>query len=159
MGRISKNKQAPPTEVGKPQPEKRKAEGYVPRSGGKKLKLGPDGKKLKKAPAKKEAAAAPKKASKSKAVKSAEDLWVLVSFVAGRVGEDCRRRRLAATLLSFTPTCAPFVVEPLLIHLILAAGTTWTVSVARRMTKTLTRRSRWQEGMCQLFLLVCCVRS
>lgn len=80
MGRISKNKQAPPTEVGKPQPEKRKAEGYVPRSGGKKLKLGPDGKKLKKAPAKKEAPAAPKKASKSKAVKSAEDLSVLISL-------------------------------------------------------------------------------
>jgi hypothetical protein len=56
MGRRAKNKQAPPQEfataaAAAPSQAKRKADGYVPRSGGKKLKLGPDGKKIRKAPA------------------------------------------------------------------------------------------------------------
>jgi hypothetical protein len=47
MGRRAKNKQGPPQSIEVAATNaKRKAEGYVPRSGGKKVKLGPNGKKI-----------------------------------------------------------------------------------------------------------------
>lgn len=88
MGRRAKNKQAPPQEfataaAAAPTQAKRKADGYVPRSGGKKLKLGPDGKKIRKAPAPKPAglvAPGAAKAAKGKGKAKDEDELLCVRW-------------------------------------------------------------------------------
>lgn len=154
MGRRAKNKQAPPQEFATssaalPTQQKRKADGYVPRSGGKKLKLGPDGKKVRKAPA-----AAAKPAAKGKGKAKDEDALSVLLLRGSRRAREGRRRRPAlppdrpsrSQLLASecSLTCAPFLACLLL-------ATTSRASAATRATTSPTRtNSAWPEGACLL---------